>query len=137
MARRLIPAALALILLAIPATFALAQSMTAPISITFNGSLGEILTDSSGNTLYWWAGDDTAGTSKCTDACATAWPPLLVDQAGMDMMMSMPPDQMSMMMTGPIGAITRPDGSMQVTWHGQPLYHFRGDANPGDTNGNG
>jgi predicted lipoprotein with Yx(FWY)xxD motif len=29
------------------------------------------------------------------------------------------------------------DGSNQVTYAGKPLYHFAGDAKPGDTNGQG
>ncbi|MEA2642397.1 MAG: hypothetical protein QOF51_3791 [Chloroflexota bacterium] len=137
MARRLIPAILALILLAIPASGALAQSMMAPVTVSFNSTLGQILTDPAGNTLYWWAGDDTPGTSKCVEGCPAAWPPLLVDQAGMDMMMAMDQQTMDMMMMGPIGAIMRPEGTMQVTWMGHPLYHFVRDAQPGDTNGNG
>ena len=28
-------------------------------------------------------------------------------------------------------------GTSQVTFYGHPLYHFSGDANPGDTNGQG
>ena len=34
------------------------------------------------------------------------------------------------------GAITRDDGSLQVTYKGLPLYFFHSDSKPGDTNGN-
>jgi hypothetical protein len=36
-----------------------------------------------------------------------------------------------------VGIIRRPDGSSQVTYSGHPLYLYFGDANPGDTMGQG
>ena len=40
------------------------------------GSLGSILIDSQGRTLYLWQADSGA-KSTCTGACASAWPPLV------------------------------------------------------------
>src|ERR1700719_351203 len=42
-----------------------------------SASLGQILVDSQGRTLYLFK-KDTGTTSTCTGACAAAWPPLLV-----------------------------------------------------------
>jgi len=138
MARRLIPAFLALALLAIPATLAVAQAqnMMAPVSITMAPQFGQILTDSNGKALYWHV-SDPGNASLCTDACATAWPPFVVDTNMMNSMMAMDQNSMMMMESGPLGTIMRADGSMQYTWQGHPLYHFSRDQNSGDVNGNG
>src|SRR5437763_8396140 len=48
---------------------------SATVSVA-NGSLGSILVDSTGRTLYLFKAD-VGVTSACTGACATAWPPLL------------------------------------------------------------
>ena len=37
---------------------------------------------------------------------------------------------------GRIGAITRADGSRQLTYDGHPLYTYIGDSAPGQANGN-
>jgi predicted lipoprotein with Yx(FWY)xxD motif len=34
-----------------------------------------------------------------------------------------------------LGTTTRTDGKTEVTYHGHPLYYFKGDSKPGDTNG--
>lgn len=56
-----------------------ATPMTAaPLNATLkvsNGSLGKILVDSQGRTLYLFK-KDTGTTSMCTGACAANWPPL-------------------------------------------------------------
>jgi predicted lipoprotein with Yx(FWY)xxD motif len=39
--------------------------------------------------------------------------------------------------TGVLGVFTRPDGNHQVTYNGWPLYHFAGDKQPGEVNGDG
>ena len=47
----------------------------ATVGVT-NSSLGSILVNSQGHTLYLFKAD-SATRSACTGACATAWPPLL------------------------------------------------------------
>lgn len=93
-----------------------------------NTSLGSVLVDGTQMTLYVYAKDTAgSGTSACTGACATAWPPLAVT--------SVPPNPT--VASGTLATITRADGSMQLTYNGMPLYRFAADKAPGDTKGNG
>jgi predicted lipoprotein with Yx(FWY)xxD motif len=87
--------------------------------------LGDILSDSDGNTLYLFV-PDAQGESVCYDQCEAAWPPLVGDvNAGDGVDGSL------------LGTAERTDGSVQVTYDGWPLYYFANDAAPGDTNGQG
>src|SRR5271157_2762986 len=65
---------------------------------TANSSLGEILVDDGGYTLYTFA-PDTGGLSTCYGTCAKAWPPLLAPST-----IVVPTDMQSHM-----GAIIRSD----------------------------
>lgn len=92
-----------------------------------SSSLGQILVDSQGMTLYMLSADSSTN-SVCTGGCATNWPPLSISGtptvgSGLDASM--------------LGSLTRADGSTQVTYNGHPLYHFKGDAAPGDVKGEG
>ena len=91
-------------------------------------ALGPVLVGPNGLTLYTHTGD-TATSSTCTGACATAWPPLTVpagssatDGAGV---------------SGALATLTRDDGSLQVTYNGMPLYGWKNDHAAGDTTGQG
>ena len=78
------------------------------------GSLGTILVDSQGNTLYVFD-KDTGTQSTCSGECATNWPPLRADgkpTAGSGANASM------------LGTTPRSDGQPQVTYNGHPLYTF-------------
>src|SRR5260221_6430822 len=89
--------------------------------------LGTLLTDGQGRTLYLFE-KDQPGTSACTGACLSAWPAFTVTGSlvgGPDVSMSM------------LSTIRRPDGGVEVAYNGHPLYHYAGDSNPGDTNGQG
>jgi predicted lipoprotein with Yx(FWY)xxD motif len=83
----------------------------------------EVLTNSAGFTLYWFA-PDTSTTSKCTGSCTTFWPPVKG------------PATAGSGVTGTLGTITRTDGSTQATYDGHPLYTFKGDTAPGQNKGN-
>ncbi|GAB4003580.1 hypothetical protein GCM10029992_45870 [Glycomyces albus] len=90
-------------------------------------SLGEVLVDGEGMTLYLFT-DDTDGTSTCYDECAANWPPLLVEgtadvDGGADEAL--------------LGTTERDDGSTQVTYNDWPLYYWAADAAPGDVDGQG
>jgi predicted lipoprotein with Yx(FWY)xxD motif len=84
----------------------------------------QVLTNSAGFTLYWFV-PDTSTTSKCTGSCATYWPPVKG------------PATAGSGVTGTLGVITRPDGTMQATYDGHPLYTYVGDSAPGQNKGNG
>ena len=89
-------------------------------------SIGPVLANSKGFTLYWYA-KDTPMTSNCTAGCATAWPPLI----------GTPKAAMGVRLTGKLGAITRAGGLTQATYKGHPLYTYAGDTAPGQVKGNG
>lgn len=91
-------------------------------------TLGIHLTGANGMTLYILT-KDTPNQSTCTGACASTWPPLTVSAGGSA--------QAGTGATGTFGTITRADGSAQVVHNGMPLYYFKGDAQAGDTNGQG
>ncbi|MBO0687064.1 MAG: hypothetical protein J2P45_28270 [Candidatus Dormibacteraeota bacterium] len=105
---------------------AAAASGPAKVSLA-NSSLGSILVDGSGRTLYLFA-NDTGTTSTCYGSCASAWPPLLTDGA---------PDAGSGVNTGLVGTTKRTDGTTEVTYNGHPLYYWVGDKKPGDVTGQG
>jgi predicted lipoprotein with Yx(FWY)xxD motif len=93
---------------------------------TASSSLGTIVVDSRGMTIYEF-GKDTMGatTSACTGSCAAIWPAV---HAGTGT------PQVSGV-TGTVGTITGVDGQKQVTLDGWPLYTFAQDTAPGDTKG--
>lgn len=107
---------------------AAASGATLTVEVHQDATLGAFLTDQDGNSLYMLT-KDSPGTSTCTAACATTWPPFVLTSgqtavAGTGVM-------------GTLGAITRPDGGQQVAINGIPLYHFSGDSAAGQTNGQG
>lgn len=93
-----------------------------------DSSLGQIIVDGKGMTLYMFD-DDTqgAGESTCAGQCLTNWPPLTTTGEA--------PAVTGV--TGEVGTITTADGSTQVTLNGWPLYYFAGDSAAGDVNGQG
>jgi len=90
-------------------------------------SLGKILVAGNGKTLYLFA-RDTGTTSKCSGSCATFWPPFTTTgaaRAGAGITAAL------------LGTSRRADGTMQVTYHGHPLYFFAKDTKAGQMNGEG
>ena len=96
---------------------------------TAEDDLGTYLVGPDGMTLYYFTRDIVPGRSRCSDRCAGAWPPLLVEKqqeltAGEGV-------------TGSLGVVPRSDGTRMATYRGRPLYRFQGDDAAGDTNGQG
>ncbi|MEI7594056.1 MAG: hypothetical protein WCK41_12675 [Actinomycetes bacterium] len=91
-------------------------------------SLGTVLVDGTGHVLYVYRPDGT-GPPTCVDSCATAWPPLVGSAIAVATGIPTKPGQFKL--------VARPDGTMQLSVNGHPLYRFSGDTKPGDTNGEG
>ena len=95
---------------------------------TADSTLGTIIVDADGLTLYTFNNDTAgSGTSACEAGCDAVWPAATVTGTPTG----------SADITGEIGTITRTDGAVQVTYKGLPLYRFVNDAAPGDTKGEG
>lgn len=90
-----------------------------------DSSLGTILVDGEGSTLYLFTPDEQ-GDSVCYDQCEAAWPPLSASAVAGDGVDA-----------GLLGSAPRSDGTEQATYNGWPLYYFANDAVAGDVNGQG
>ena len=112
--------------------FASAPATAAPatgtaLTLRTVGSLGPILVGPNGMTLYMFLSDTTT-MSTCSGSCAQNWPPLTTTGS---------PRAMGGVSQSLLGTIRRQDGTMQVTYHGHPLYSFIADSGPGMANGEG
>ncbi len=78
-----------------------------------------------GFTLYYFTRDALPDTSLCTGGCVDNWPLFYVENPelgeGLDM--------------EDFGVIEHPEGGMQTTYKGWPLYYWVNDLNPGETFG--
>ena len=88
------------------------------------GKLGDktYLMDQNKMTLYTFD-KDAKGVSNCYGACAEKWPPLLAEEGAE--------------LGRGYSLIKRKDGTMQVAYHGHPLYLWFKDKHPGDMTGDG
>jgi predicted lipoprotein with Yx(FWY)xxD motif len=89
-------------------------------------SSGTVLANGGGYTLYWFSKDTPAYTA-CDDTCVSQWPPVT----------GTPKALAGTALTGKFGTLRRPDGVLQSTYDGHPLYTSSGDQDPGDAGGNG
>jgi len=113
--------------LAATAGYVMAQAGSPTLQLSTDARWGDHLVDEEGRSLYLYVLDGD-GTTACVDACANNWPPLTVEPGaepalgeGLDPAL--------------VGTIERPDGTVQVTYGGHPLYTFRRDTEPGHTRG--
>jgi predicted lipoprotein with Yx(FWY)xxD motif len=86
---------------------------------------GTILVDAQGMTLYHLSGEQNGKFICTSSACVGVWHPLTVAAGNT-------PTGVSSLAT-----VKRPDGSVQVTYKGTPLYTFGQDQSPGQANGQG
>jgi predicted lipoprotein with Yx(FWY)xxD motif len=103
---------------------------TAAIVKTGTTTLGKVVTDDQGKTVYVFDKDKPGEkTTQCTGACAKLWPPLTSTTAKVAVGKGLDEDD--------FGTIKLADGTMQVTAYGMPLYRYSGDMAAGQTNGQG
>lgn len=106
-----------------PATEASTAPAAAAVVNVAESSLGPILVDGNGMTLYMFV-PDAQGPSTCTGGCLTAWPAMAGPATAGDGV------------TGTLATAARPDdGSEQATINGWPLYRYAEDTAPGDVFG--
>ncbi|MFD1772180.1 hypothetical protein [Sphingobacterium suaedae] len=96
------------------------------IQIKTDSKFGRILTDSKGNTLYFFS-NDTKGESTCSGACEINWPIFYDGDISTDASVD----------NAFVGETVRADGKKQTTYKGWPLYYFSGDQTAGTINGDG
>lgn len=112
--------AMTVVVVAQGATGTTLQSATLPDGGTY-------LVDGEGRSVYLFTADPK-NDSTCVDACAEAWPPVLVEGelvAGSGVAATL------------LGTVTRADGTTQLAYFGIPLYYYASDLEPGQTNGQG
>jgi len=111
---------------AAPAAPANPAPTAAVLAKSASSSLGTIVVDGAGRTLYGFT-QDAMGTSTCNNGCDQVWPPVIVKS----------PLAVSGLNQSLFSTIKRSDGSEQLKMGKWPLYYFAGDAGPGDANGQG
>lgn len=99
------------------------------LAVAEDAKLGKFLTGEAGKTLYVFTADTEANKSTCVDQCLANWPPLLAPGGAAP---AAPAG-----VTGTLATFARPDGAMQVSYNGKPLYYYTKDTKAGDTTGQG
>ncbi len=112
----------------VAAAFAAITAASADPATVTQTTLGLIIVAPNGMTLYAYDKDTKGATkSACTGACIATWPPFVASSG--------------VTATGAwtLVDVTDKDGKAEKMWayEGQPLYFFKNDKKPGDTNGNG
>jgi predicted lipoprotein with Yx(FWY)xxD motif len=113
---------LTLLLVAFAAGLVLASAPMAagraPVIKYKDDQFGAILATPKKQALYYWNVEKRAGGKiRCTGACARLWPPLVVKSR------AAVPKRISGV-KGTFGVIKRPNGRLQVTRNGLPVYTY-------------
>jgi predicted lipoprotein with Yx(FWY)xxD motif len=102
---------------------------TTDVSLTLTlqrSPVGPILATGGGDTLYDFAPDTPTHSACLNDGCVFQWPPLIKSgpiRLGRGLHASL------------VGTLRRPDGSIQVSYGGHPLYAYNLDVTPGMVTG--
>lgn len=110
------------------------EVLTAPagtvLSANSTAQLGVVVIDGLGWTLYRTDADSAdPPVATCVDACAEAWPPVVAEPGT--------PLSLEGVAQEDVGTVVRPDGQVQVTVGGWPVYRHAADPQPGATDGHG
>ncbi len=94
------------------------QASRAPVIKYQDDRFGPILATPKKQALYYWNVEKRAGGRvRCKGACARAWPPLVVRSR------AQVPTRIAGI-PGRFGVVRRPDGRLQVTHRGLPVYTY-------------
>jgi len=97
------------------------------VTANSTADLGTVVADGLGFTLYRFDGDSASPpTARCEGPCVAAWEPVLATE----------PITIEGLGVDRVGTVQRPDGQVQLTIGGWPVYRHTGDA-PGATDGHG
>ncbi len=112
----------ALMLAATPVATALHAATPKPPAVKVkNRTFGSILQSTNRLPLYYWQVERRAGGKiRCTGQCSRVWPPLVVKSRSA-VRATLPG------VKGRFGVTRRPDGRLQVTFRGLPLYAYHDD----------
>lgn len=115
-------AAMGVSALILSSNIAFADHHAAKAIKSMDTSVGLVLTNAAGLTLYTFDKDET-GKSNCYDQCAVNWPPMPATPSSKD--------------EGDFTVVERKDGTFMWAHKGQPLYTWMGDSAKGDVTGDG
>jgi predicted lipoprotein with Yx(FWY)xxD motif len=101
---------------------------TAPTVSTGTTSLGTVLTDPQGMTLYYFLPEKGGKIGACDASCLKTWPPATVTGSPTS----------SSGITGTLGVVSITVSGVkesELTYNSWPLHRFSGDSGSGQTNG--
>ena len=124
MRRSAVPFVLVLALAALAVAAASGSTPRAKVQL-HSTSLGKVLADARGRTLYMFE-SDSAKKSACYGSCASAWPPFLTSTA---------PLAGTGIKKALLATAKRKDGKLQVVYAGHPLYFFAAETKAGQVTG--
>lgn len=103
----------------------LAMAQTSGLNVTSSNGFSDQLVTAEGMSIYMLT-QDTDGVSTCTDVCTTNWQPLTAEgELTLDERVN----------SDLLGTHERADGTIQLTYAGQPLYTHARDTMIGDSHG--
>jgi predicted lipoprotein with Yx(FWY)xxD motif len=104
------------------------QSSSGAVLDVASTSLGDVLVDGQGRTVYMLTAD-SSNHSSCSGECLEYWPPVAAPDSG-----SVPPIAG---ISAKLGVTKTTSGESMLTANGWPLYTYEDDKAPGDVNGQG
>ncbi|RZL74400.1 MAG: hypothetical protein EOP32_34490 [Rhodococcus sp. (in: high G+C Gram-positive bacteria)] len=110
-----------------PTPTSLPAAPGAPVLKMGPTTLGEVMVDDGGMTVYVYDKDEVgSGASSCRDTCLQSWPPVtsVTENPTVEGLQEVV-----------IDTIPAADGTHQLTVNGRPVYRYKDDTEPGDAYG--